>query len=225
MLGHMIALHHRMTQNAADMMQLIQETLNQADEAHSRRHHDGQGCLQQQYAHSRSLAESSRPHALAPAGVDEINPPGPLMLNPVNPATPTDPPPHVGFQSLQSHRRSVVVNPKSLSYCTIAGDTNDSIDLRSKSPMVSRASRRPIFPGQGWDRSTQNKTEAMPRYILREDELPGTSSTSSTLHSSSSSGLSLRWPVLLSRTSCSCSLRCRQPRNSPGSTSCLDRRR
>ena len=117
MLGRMIALHHRMTQNAADMMQLIQETLNQADEAHSRRHHDGQGRLQQQYAHGRSLAESSRPHALTPAGVDEVNPPGPLMLNPVNPATPTDPPPHVGFQSLQSHtdhRRNVVVNPKSL---------------------------------------------------------------------------------------------------------------
>ena len=43
MLGRMIALHHRMTQNAGDMMLLIQETLNQADEARSRRHHDGQG--------------------------------------------------------------------------------------------------------------------------------------------------------------------------------------
>ena len=51
MLGRMIALHHRMTQNAGDMMQLIQETLNQADEARSRRHHDGQGRWQQQYVH------------------------------------------------------------------------------------------------------------------------------------------------------------------------------
>ena len=42
-LGRMIALHHRMSQNAGDMMQLIQETLNQADESHSRRHRDGHG--------------------------------------------------------------------------------------------------------------------------------------------------------------------------------------
>ena len=103
MLGRMIALHHRMTQNAGDMMQLIQETLNQADEARSRRHHDGQGRWQQQHVHGRSLAEPSRLHAPAPIGADEVNPPGPPMSTPVNPASPTDPPPHVGFQSIQSH--------------------------------------------------------------------------------------------------------------------------
>ena len=95
--------------------------------------------LQQQYVRSWSLAESSRPRALTPAGVDEVNPPCPVMLNSVNSETPTDPPPHVGFQSLQlhaDHRHNVVVNPKSLSCGIIAGDTNDSIDPRSKSPMV-----------------------------------------------------------------------------------------
>ena len=139
MLGRMIALHHRMTQNAAEMMQLIQETLNEADEAHSRRHHDGQGSLRQQYVRGWSLAESSRPRAHAHAGVDEVNPPGPVMLNSVNSETSTGPPPHVGFQSLQLHadrRHNAVDNPKSLSYGIIAGDTNDSIDPRSKSPMV-----------------------------------------------------------------------------------------
>ena len=93
MLGRMIALHHRMTQNAADMMQLIQETLNQADEAHSRRYHDGQGRLRQQHVRDRSLAESSRPRAPDHAGFDEVDPPGPVMLNSVNSETPTDPPP------------------------------------------------------------------------------------------------------------------------------------
>ena len=139
MLGRMIALHHRMTQNASEMMQLIQETLNQADEAHSRWHHDGQGSLRQQYVRGRSLAESSRPRALDRAGVDEVNPPGPVMLHSVISETPTEPPPHVGFQSLQlhaDHRHNPAVNPKSLSYGIITGDTNDSMDPRSKSPMV-----------------------------------------------------------------------------------------
>ena len=59
MLGRMIALHHRMTQNAADMMELIQETLNQADEAHSRRIHGGHDGVRHHHVRGLSLAESS----------------------------------------------------------------------------------------------------------------------------------------------------------------------
>ena len=171
MLGRMIALHHRMTQNAGDMMRLIQETLNQADEARSRRHHDGQGRWQQQHVHGRSLAEPSWLHAPAPIGADEVNPPGPPMSTPVNPASPTDPPPHVGFQSIQSHadhRRNVAVNPKSLSYCIIAADTNDPTDLRSKSPMVHDYVGQPGFKKANVHRSIMDKGEADRRRTKRK---------------------------------------------------------
>ena len=77
MLGRMIALHHRMTQNAADMMQLIQETLNQADEAHSRRIHGGHDGVRHHHVRGLSLAESSRPRAHDRARLDEVEPPGP----------------------------------------------------------------------------------------------------------------------------------------------------
>ena len=153
-------------------MQLIQQTLNQADEARSRRHHDGQGRWQQQHVHGRSLAEPSRLHAPAPIGADEVNPPGPPMSTPVNPASPTDPPPHVGFQSIQSHadhRRNVAVNPKSLSYCIIAADTNDPTDLRSKSPMVhDYYVGQPGFKKANVPRSIMDKGEADRRRTKRK---------------------------------------------------------
>ena len=148
MLGRMIALHHRMSQNAGDMRQLIQETLNQADEAHSRRHRDGQGRWQQ-CVHGRSLPEPSRLHAPAP----------------------TDPPPPAGFQSAQSHadhRRNVAVNPKSLSYCIITADTNDPTDLRSKSPMVHDYVGQPGFKKANVPRSIMDKGEADRRRTKRK---------------------------------------------------------
>ena len=77
MLGRMIALHHRMTQNAADMMELIQETLNQADEAHSRRMHGGHDGVRHHHVRGLSLAESSRPRAHDHARLDEAELPGP----------------------------------------------------------------------------------------------------------------------------------------------------
>ena len=170
MLGRMIALHHRMSQNAGDMMQLIQETLNQADEAHSRRHRDGQGRWQQ-YVHGRSLPEPSWLQAPAPVGTDEVTPPGSPMSTRVNPASPTDPPPPAGFQSAQSHadhRRNVAVNPKSLSYCIITADTNDPTDLRSKSPMVHDYVGQPGFKKANVPRSIMDKGEADRRRTKRK---------------------------------------------------------
>ena len=106
-----------------------------------------------------------------------------LMLNPVNPATPTDPPPHVGFQSLQSHtdhRRNVVVNPKSLSYCIIAGDTNDSIDPRSKSPMVHDYVGQPGIKKANIPRSIMDKGATDRRRTKRRQVLVSTEQTSGT---------------------------------------------
>ena len=93
------------------------------------------------------------------------------MSNPVNPASPTDPPPHVGFQSIQSHadhRRNVAVNPKSLSYCIIAADTNDPTDLRSKSPMVHDYVGQPGFKKANVPRSIMDKGEADRRRTKRK---------------------------------------------------------
>ena len=112
----MIALHHRMTQNAADMMQLIQETLNQADEAHSRRIHGGHDCVRHHHVRGLSLAESSRLRAHDHARLDELEPPGPGIRHSVNSEDLADPPPPVDFQSLQlhvDHQHNAVVNPKS----------------------------------------------------------------------------------------------------------------
>ena len=193
MLGRMIALHHRMTQNAADMMQLIQETLNQADEAHSRRIHGGHDGVRHHHVRGLSLAESSRPRAHDHARLDEVEPPGPGIRHSVNSEDLADPPPLVDAQSLQlhmDHQRNAVVNPKSLSYGVVTGEANEAIDPRPKSSQLHH--------GQVWDRSAQNEAEAMPCYFLREDALPGASSTSSTSHSSASSSISLRGPILLS---------------------------
>ena len=128
MLGRMIALHHRMTQNAADMMQLIQETLNQADEAHSRRIHGGHDGAWHPHLRGLSLAESSRPRAHDHARLDEVEPPGPGIRHSVNSEDLADPPPLADAQSLQlhvDHQRNAVVN---------------------------RASRRPMFPAPSWTR-------------------------------------------------------------------------
>ena len=154
----MIALHHRMTQNAADMMQLIQETLNQADEAHSRRHHDGQGRLRQQHVRGLSLAESSRPRAHDHAGFDEVDPPGPVILNSVNSETPADPPPPVALQLHADHRHNAVANPKSLSYGIVTGDTNEAIDPRSKSPMAHTYAGQLSIKKANIPRSIMDKT-------------------------------------------------------------------
>ena len=167
MLSRMIALHHRMTQNAAEMMQLIQETLNQADEAHNRRHHDGQGSLRQQYVRGRSLAESSQPRTLDRAGVDEVNPPGPVMLHSVISETPTEPAPHVGIQSLQlraDHRHNPAVNPKSLPMASSRRTPTTLWTRARRVPWciimsVSRVSRRPTFPAPSWTRKVRTDVE------------------------------------------------------------------
>ena len=146
MLGRMVALHHRMTQNAADMMQLIQETLNQADEAHSRRLHGGHDCVRQQHVRGLSLAESSRPRAHDHAGLDEVEPPGPGIRHSVNSEDLADPPPPVDFPSLQlhvDHQHNAVANPKSLSYGIITGDANEAIDPRPKSSMAHTYAGQP----------------------------------------------------------------------------------
>ena len=135
-----------MTQNAADMMQLIQETLNQADEAHSRRLHGGHDRVRQQHVRGLSLAESSRPRAHDHAGLDEVEPPGPGILNSVNSEDLADPPPPVDFQSLQlhvDHKHNAVANPKSLSYGIITGDANEAIDPRPKSSMAHTYAGQP----------------------------------------------------------------------------------
>ena len=139
MLGRMIALHHRMTQNAADMMELIQETLNQADEAHSRRMHGGHDGVRHHHVRGLSLAESSRPRAHDHARLDEAELPGPGIRHSVNSEDLADPPPLVDAQSLQlhmDHQRNAVVNPKSLSYGVVTGETNEAIDPRPKSSMA-----------------------------------------------------------------------------------------
>ena len=139
MLGRMIALHHRMTQNAADMMQLIQETLNQADEAPCRRIHGGHDGARHHHVRGLSLAESSRPRAHDHARLDEVEPPGPGIRHSVNSEDLADPPPLVDFQSLQlhvDHQHNAVVNPKSLSYGVVTGDANEAIDPRPKSSMA-----------------------------------------------------------------------------------------
>ena len=107
-----------------------------------------------------SLAESSRPRAPDHAGFDEVDPPGPVMLNSVNSETPTDPPPPVGFQSLQihaDHRHDAVANPKSLSYGIITGDTNRAIDPRSKSPMAHAYAGQPSIKKTNIPRSIMDK--------------------------------------------------------------------
>ena len=146
MLGRMIALHHRMTQNAADMMQLIQETLNQADEAHSCRIHGGHDCVRQHHVRGLSLAKSSRPRAHDHARLDEVEPPGPGTRHSVNSEDLADLPPPVDFQSLQlhvDHQHNAVVNPKSLSYGVITGDANEAVDPRPKSSMAHTHAGQP----------------------------------------------------------------------------------
>ena len=210
MLGRMIALHHRMTQNAADMMDLIQETLNQADEAHSRRVHGGHDDVRHHHVRGLSLAESSRPRAHDHARLDEAELPGPGIRHSVNSEDLADPPPLVDAQSLQlhmDHQRNAAVNPKSLSYGVVTGgdqrgyrstpeELHGAHPCRSAEHQEDQCSQ--LHHGQVWDRSVQNEAEAMPCYVLREDGLPGASSTSSTSHSSASSSISLRGPILIS---------------------------
>ena len=123
-----------MTQNAADMMELIQETLNQADEEHSRRMR-GDG-VRHHHVRGLSLAESSRPRAHDHARLDAAELPGPGIRHSVNSEDLTDLPPLVDAQSLQlhlDHQCNEVVNPKSLSYGVVTGETNEAIDPRPKS--------------------------------------------------------------------------------------------
>ena len=205
----MIALHHRMTQNAADMMQLIQETLNQADEAHSRRIDGGHDCVRQHHVRGLSLAESSRPRAHDHARLDEVEPPGPGIRHSVNSEDLADPPPPVDFQSLQlhvDHQHNAVVNPKSLSYGVITGDANEAIDPRPKSSMAHTHAGQPSIKKANIPSSMMDKGGTDRRKTKRK-RCRATSSERT--HSPepparpvprtpASSSLSLRGPVLLS---------------------------
>ena len=230
----MIALHHRMTQNAADMMQLIQETLNQADEAHSRRLHDGQDRLRQQHVRGLSLAESSRPRAHNHAGLDEAEPLGPVILNSVNSKNLADPPPPVGFQSLQlhaDHKHNAVANPKSLSYGIITRDTNEATEPRPKSSMAHTHAGQLSIKKANIPRSIMDKGGTDRRRTKRK-RCRATSSEK-TNSPEPPARPAPRTPAPAPVSPCaglfsspeSLPLRCRQPRNSPGSTSPLDRGR
>ena len=89
----------------------------------------------------------------------------------------------------------MAVNPKSLSYCIITADTNNPTDLRSKSPMVHDYVGQPGFKKANVPRSIMEKGEADRRRTKRKR---GRRSLAPCTPSSSSSGLSLSWPGILS---------------------------